>query len=214
MIVAITVSVRYHDKLPFILPNVEHLDAWYFVVHRGDTQTVSVLETERRRNPKINLVFFDGFFTTPGSAFNKSGAVRQAQTLVHALYPESWVILLDSDIVLPPEFSRVVGEATPTLDKKALYGCKRYDYKSPEALERNEGVLYSTSREYFFVGYFQMYFRKDALYEPVSENCGVCDMDFLHKYFKRRSSRHVLPASVKHLGHAAVHWNGRRNDLW
>lgn len=206
--VAITISVHYSDKLPYIIHNRKHIDAWYFVVDRRDTKTISFLNGVR--DPQIYLVYFDGF-TTPQLKFNKSGALNFAQSLVHASHPDDWVLILDSDIVLSPNFSNVV--SAMDLDKECLYGCPRFDYRSKVDLVMGHGVPYATMKKHHFVGYFQMYFRKDALYPLASENCGECDVVFLETYFPKKV-RQLLPLKVKHLGYSQVNWDGRREPLW
>ena len=207
--VAITISVNYSDKLPYIINNLQHLEAWYFVVDRRDEATLSFLET--RNDERITLLYYDSFFTA-ASRFNKSGALRDAQTLVHEKHPDKWIVILDSDIVLPEKFSTLLQEMV--LDPICLYGCKRFDYRSKADLAMGHGIPYATLKKHHFVGYFQMYFRKDAWYPETSFNCGECDMIFLDTYFPK-TRRHLIPhAKVKHLGIPAVNWDGRREPLW
>ena len=46
--IAITVSVQYSDKLPYILSNMDHLEYWYFVVDRNDTPTLHLLKSVQK----------------------------------------------------------------------------------------------------------------------------------------------------------------------
>jgi len=207
--VALTISVNYSDKLPYIIKNIQHLKAWYFVVERRDEATISFLQ--KQNDPNIHLLFYDAFFTSV-SRFNKSGALRYGQTLLHEKYPHEWIVVLDSDIVLPQKFSVLLHKVV--LNPECLYGCKRFDYRSKADLMMGNGIPYATDKIFHFVGYFQMYFRKDALYPETSVNCGECDMDFLETYFPK-DKRYLIPhANVKHLGIPAINWNGRKEPLW
>lgn len=207
--IGLTISVYYSDKLPYVIQNVEHLDAWYFVVDRRDTRTLAFLHGVA--DPKIRLLYYDNFVTLQ-SKFNKSGAVRFGQSVVHTAYPDDWVIVLDSDIVLPTNFSKVLGATA--LDKQCLYGCERFDYRSKTDLALGRGVPYASMKKHHFVGYFQMYFRKDALYPTASVNCGECDVVFLDTFFPTKKLRQLLPLRVKHLGYSNVNWDGRREASW
>ena len=209
-IVALTISVHYSDKLPYIIHNLQHLDKWYFVIDRKDAATVNFLQEQQQQNPKIHLLFFDSFFSG-FSSFNKSGAVRFGQEFVHQRHPDEWILLLDSDIVLPKKFSSVMEKVE--LDPALLYGCRRYDYRCAYHLKIGFGVPYTHLKSQHFVGYFQLYFRKDAWYHPKSENCSECDVVFLETYFPRKK-RGLLPLKVKHLGYASVNGNGRKEALW
>ena len=209
--IAITVSVQYSDKLPYILSNMDHLEYWYFVVDRNDTPTLHLLKSVQKKHESVRLLFFDAF-RIPGATFNKSGALRYAQTVVHEAHPDDFILILDSDIVLPSQFSETL--STIDLEKTCLYGCRRFDFASKQDFLNQKGHPYATLKKHHFVGYFQMYFRKDALYAPFSVHCGDCDVDFLETYFPK-ASRHLLPEiSVQHLGHSLMNWNGRQEPAW
>ena len=198
-LIGITVSYHYDDYLKYCLSNTEQLDHWYLVVDEYDTPTLELLKDI----PNITLVYFD--FNEGGSTFNKSGGLRKAQEIAHAKYPEAWILLLDSDIVLPPETHKT----TSQLDLKPdfLYGARRAFYLTPEDLEQDRPCRTSGG----CWGFFHLYFDKQKLCMERSHNAARYDDNFMDQF--RYHSKNILtvPYIVKHLGDERQNWDGRRS---
>lgn len=138
-----------------------------------------------------------------GSLLNKAGAIRAAQEIVHETFPDDWILILDADIVVP----ETIFLALPRpLDRDALYGAKRIDYVTPDALASGTGVVYPVDN----AGYFQMYFDKTKKYPSYSKNASECDMKFLASFRKCVT----ITTPVKHLGYCSKNWNGRVTERW
>lgn len=202
-VIGITISVNYYDKLPHIINNSKYLHKWYFVVCATDIKTIHFLENQSYNN--INILYYDNFFER--SKFNKSGAINFAQQLVHKLYPNDWILLLDSDIILPDIFSEI---KLNQLKNDTLYGILRNDYSNKQDLIDNKFVKFHNHTRYQFVGYFQLYFDKNMYYDKHSHNCAESDIIFLEKF----NNKILLDGYVKHLGHTAINWNGRIEQFW
>jgi hypothetical protein len=98
-LVAICVSYNYFDALQFTLPvNYIHFDKIYLITQEDDVQTVEFCK-------KFNnvCVFFYNFKNN-GKKFDKFGALNFIQRIVYEECPESWYLIIDSDIVLPNNF--------------------------------------------------------------------------------------------------------------
>lgn len=191
--VVITVCVQYWDFLRQTLPYTKDVAKHVFIMTTPDFEySDDTIQPEDR----VTVLMVDMY---QDAAFNKAGAIRAAQNIVHTNYPDDWILLLDADIIVPGTFSE-------TLDRQALYGAQRMDYFTPEDFHRQKGLPYPTA----MAGYFQLYFDKTKMYKTHSIDASTCDMDFLSLF----STRVVLPLTVKHLGYPNVNWQGRVSDAW
>lgn len=199
--VAIMVSIDYGDYLSWTLPaNCDKFDRAVVVTTQEDSETQAIC-----RSVENTIVLLTERLHLDGAAFNKAAMVREAQELVHEHYPESWVLILDADILLPTELSDY---DITSLDRKALYGLERIDYETFENWQDDLGQPYA----FRMAGYFQLYFDKGRLYPPSSPDCRVCDIDFQDLF----ESSGNLPGcrAVKHLGVELQNSAGRRTVRW
>jgi len=96
-IIGITVSTKYNDLLKVIIPlNLPKLEKWFIVTHKDDKATIELCQ----KHSKIEILYYD-FYSKPQWKFNKGGALRYAQQVVYAKYPNYWYLIFDSDIILP-----------------------------------------------------------------------------------------------------------------
>jgi hypothetical protein len=192
--IGITVSTKYEDILEIIIPlNYKFFDKWYIITDINDTKTIDVL-----KKWNIEILYFD--FYSGGKVFNKGGAIKMAQDIIKT---DDFILLLDSDIVLPENFS----EYLTNLKENVLYGTEfRYDYHTLEHYKKDI-IDYNYTCCKNFVGYFQLYKNCAFRYEE-SNNCMYCDETF-RNLFKQRITLKGL--AVKHLGMERVNWNGRKN---
>ena len=132
--------------------------------------------------------------------FNKSGGIRYAQEILHRMYPDKWILILDVDIVITKE---VIEELkNKQLDTNYLYGINRYDVLTMDDLNNEIKTMPYTTP---YSGYFQLYYNKDIYYPEISHNASICDIFFRDNFDKKELINH----HVFHLGRAGSHWNGR-----
>lgn len=194
-LIGITVSYHYDDYLKYCLSNTRQLDHWYVVVDEHDTPTIELLKDI----PNVTMVYFD--FKEGGSTFNKSGGLCKAQKMAHAKYPEAWILLLDSDIVLPPETHETLSQFE--LKSDILYGAKRAFYITPEDLEQDRPCRITGG----CWGFFHLYYDKARFCLERSHNAARYDDEFMSQF----RHRVLVPLVVKHLGDERENWNGRRS---
>ena len=201
--ICITVSTNYDDLLDVIMPqNQRFFTKWYIVTDAQDKKTLDVID--KHNKGCVTVLLYD--FKTHGRVFDKGGAIRYAQERMMADRKDAGhtdVLLLDSDIYLPDNFSTLIGKITVKPD--TLYGCKRLDYYSHDAFLRDvPDHIYKP----IFVGYFQLYKASDKYMYQCSTDASCCDERFTHLFSCRRI---VIPnLTVKHLGRACVNWTGRK----
>jgi hypothetical protein len=198
--IAITVSVNYSDILNILLPqNVKFFELWYIVTHKDDKKTIELIEKYNYKNVKI--LYFDVY---KNAKFNKGGAIKYAQSLIKQ---DEIVLLLDSDIYIPNEFSYIIDDLHQEIKHNEMYSAKRYDYHTYENFINNKhDAIYNLE----FVGYFQLYKnQKHMLYED-SDNCRNCDYNFWQNNF----SKSILINNIilKHLGKEYVNHDGRTTN--
>lgn len=150
-------------------------------------------------HPGVETIVTDAF-VRGGAVFNKAAAVRDAQLLVHAAHPDSWILLLDADIIASPD---LFFDAT---DKRTLYSVSRIDYRTPEEYREGRGVPYDMPG----AGYCQLYWDKTKLYPEHSDDASHCDMEFYWSFPEQR----ILGGAVHHLGEKTVNWKGRVSPAW
>jgi hypothetical protein len=199
-LIGITVSVNYDDYLFYCLTNAQVLDHWYVAINPSDTPTVELLKDI----PNVTMVPFD--FQKGGHVFNKSGAIHQIQQMVHTKYPEAWILLVDSDIVLPLNLRNVLNEMNETqLDPQFLHGAYRAYYRDYQQLEQDKP---SNVEKTGCWGFFHLYYDKSKFCQPHSKDASRYD-DAYKALFGHRYNR-VLPITVKHLGDGHTNWQGRK----
>lgn len=195
-LVGITVSTRYTDFLTLCLGNARMMDLWVIVTDPDDRETIDLV----RSHEKIHLLFHPLW----GPRFDKSGAIRKAQEYVHAAEPKSWVLLVDSDIVLPVGARQVMERCLPPVDDATnrLWSVQRELYEDPDAYlhERPQRV-----EELMHYGFFQLYADKNKWYSTSSRDASACDVKFRDLF----CGHETLPFRVKHLGETARNWKGR-----
>jgi len=196
-LVAITVSTNYADLLKICLEaNYNWFDNWIVVTQESDTQTRNALAAY----PHITVLFWDP--KNAGAVFDKGSGVRLGQKHAYKMHPNSWYLLIDSDIVLDGKPLALVNELK-SCSSKGLFGIERWDYSTLDDLKsKTNGARYMGSRD--FHGYFQLY-AKPYLYTR-SKDASMCDMKFRGLFRKR-----VLLTSPRasHLGQES-HWRGRK----
>jgi hypothetical protein len=198
-LIAITVSVNYHNLLPLILEtNHRHFKHWYIVTEKTDTETQQMC----KKYPNVEVLFFE--FKSPDSVFNFGGARRYGQLMANKNFKEDFKLMLDSDICLPDNFQNIL-ESTE-LKEEVIYGAPRLlvdtveEYKHPNKAYILDDRWVHENR---VIGFFQLY-KSDILYQN-SFNCAVTDEEFTSKFDEKK----FLNLTVHHIGQPGKNWNGR-----
>lgn len=204
-IIAVTVSTNYADKLSFIIDNAKFFKKWYFVTKSNDFDTINFLKNTKYNN--IEILFYDDFHIN-GAKFNCAGARNFAQNILHKLYPDYWILMLDSDIILPNNFDIYIKDK---MYINKLYGLIRYNCNTKNDLINNkyENSIYDSV--YSFIGYFQLYFDKTKYYQNFSNYCGDYDMPFICNFKNREIFKNIF---CIHLGISNINWDGRIEENW
>lgn len=160
---AIIVSYNYADFLSLNLThNKSYFDRIIVVTKDWDTETKTVCEKHGVE------CFVSNLFEKGGAKFNR-GAVYNA--VLRTLGTQGWVVLMDSDILMTPEFAAL---DLATLDSEAFYGLRRYDIGTEEKYlavkERPERIADCLLFRGFGYGYFQMFNLASATFRQAFEN--------------------------------------------
>jgi hypothetical protein len=202
-IIAITISVNYDDILIHMLKqNSQFLKTWYIVTSSTDKDTINLITNSNI--PNIKMLFYDDFWKD--AIFNKGGAVRFAQEYIYNNYESCNILILDSDIYLPDNFSAVTSSVI--LEDDTLYGTReRIDYHTLHNFVNNTTPRHNSCGD-AFIGFFQLYKSSIKYKYDNSYDCGGCDNYFRDLFNKKV----ILDISVKHLGKCCENWSGRDKD--
>lgn len=198
-VVAVTICINYADFLAHALPKNRHLfSAHYIVTEESDKETIELAKTHNCKT------LFTKDTHKNGAKFNRSGLLRAAQKIVHTNHPDSWVLILDADIICPPELSDL-----KLTDATAIYGTQRIMFETQEDYECNISKVGVVTT--YIAGFFQLYFDKKYYYNQFSKDCSHYDIVFSDSFPKR-----IKLDSIKciHLGFAGKNWNGRVTERW
>lgn len=197
-VVAIATSVNYSDYLRFCLASLQYAGIQAYVITE---QYDSAIEMAGRFG--ATAVVFDGW-RSGGALFNKAGAIRHAQELVHKDHPDAWYLIVDADIVMERDARQIINEHVS--DESAIYSTRRIDFcTQADLLAGKAAKTYGG----MFSGFWQLY-RRHVLYPEWSRTAEGCDLTFAAQF----QSARVLPMVVAHCGKEGVNWEGRRSPMW
>ena len=213
-LVAICVSYNYFDALQFTLPvNYLHFDKIYLITQEDDIQTIEFCKNFN------NVCIFFYNFKNNGKKFDKFGALNFMQKIVYEECPESWYLIIDSDIVLPNNFIDILYKEK--LNSKCIYGGIRNNLlKTSEFLDKraiindinninfpNNNILHWKNQPPSILGCFQLY-KKKCLYDITYDNAeGFGDYQFGHINFDIFC--HLENIIYFHIGPGFVNWGGK-----
>jgi hypothetical protein len=192
--ICITVSVNYANILDIILPqNAKFFKRWYIVTHPDDQKTIDIIK--KHNISTVKVLFFDFY---KGATFNKGGGIKYAQSLID---DDETVLILDSDIFIPDEFSKVM--ETVNIEEDSLYSLERHDFYTYQNFVNN---THDNRYCMTFMGFFQLYKHRQSLHYNDSDNCRVCDANFTDHFSKKIMMDGCI---IKHLGRDNVNHFGR-----
>jgi hypothetical protein len=202
-IIPLVVSVNMHDFLKMtLIRNRKMFKDYYVVTCPSDKDTIQLCN-----DFNVSIILYKDFWIN-NSKFNKSGAIYFAQNILHTQFFDKWILLLDSDILLPFNFDYYNNdENLNVLNTSFLYGITRFDLLTPSDFQKNKLTKYKGS---LYDGYFQMYFDKTKYYPIFSINAADCDVNFRELFDIKKQ----LLFSVFHIGEPGAHWNGRICTIW
>lgn len=208
---ALTVCVGYDDILRLTMPTVLPFVSELLVVSSpADERTAALVAgTDRAR-----LLRTDAFYRD-GAKFNKGLAIEEGFS---ALGRTGWLLVLDADIMLPPDAARrLVKPLRPgclyTAPRRVLNDAAAWpDYHMRP--DRWAGLPLRDDRGHF--GYFQLFHATDPVLRPrpwygvTSTHAGRCDNEFQLKWGKAHKLRPGF--EVLHVGPCDENWFGRATD--
>ena len=198
----IVLCINYSDYLKVVLNiNSKIFHKIYVITEVTDENTINLISQYDNCE-----VFITNKKTQKKSVFNKSAIIREVQKKVHLLYKDYWICLTDADIELPLSF---INTDFNKLNKKYIYGMPRYIYHSYNNYKYN--IIDNIEISKTIIGYFQLYFNKNILYNRNSYDCSKCDDEFSFKFKKQK---YLSNLTCKHLGKTCVNWKGRITSLF
>lgn len=216
-LIGICVSYNYFDTLQFMLPvNYLHFEKMYILTQEDDTVTINFCKQFE------NVVVLYHTFTNNEKTFDKFGALNYAQTLVYIQHPDSWYVIIDSDILLPTNMIDIV--MNEQLHSQCIYGANRaIALKSSELVDTTKliedgkqiGLSHILSNRLYtpplIIGYFQLYKKKYVYHPTCSTNAGHGDCAFGYENFKLFCNLENMV--VIHLGPDRVNWSGKKQGF-
>jgi hypothetical protein len=228
----IIVCVNYSDFLGITLPiNSRFIKNILVVTTTGDKDTQELCRLHGIQYIETN-VFYEPSYSSNSSKhwcqkalsyikspmrlfkrkiFNKAKAINLAVNTVLADKPGEWVLLLDADIVLPPEIASV---DVNNLDRDTLYGTERVVYRTKDDWTTKSNAYLDRHK---FMGFFQLFhtssnnFTKD--YFCYNEKYNYADLSD-YEFAKKWPTKTLLEFYSVHLGETEQNWDGRVTERW
>lgn len=199
--ISITVCVNFADKLQQTLEfNSQFLKKLYIVTDLNDKDTIDLCKGFNN----VELLYCADAHKN-GAKFNKSGLLKFAQVKITPNHREDWIIIIDADTILPPNFWTETINLEPQFTENSIYLLKRKIYLSNTDLSNDK---YSEIQN--GCGFFQLYYSKTKMYSDFSETAGVCDALFQQLFRNQKT----LNGFCIHLGQNGLDWNGRISQKW
>ena len=189
----VTVSIDYSDYLKKIISNKELLQNWLIITHKDDNKTIKVC-----KDNKLNYIFSKKIYDN--AQFAKCRAINEG---LDYLKPKSWILHIDSDVLLPEDFNKVLLEKVK--EKDTIYGSRRFDEKGNDS-----SILMGLPHKGYSVGFFQLWHssEKNRYTDPGYKNVeGDVEHD---RSFKKRK---ILPLHIidvqEYRNNKKENWSGR-----
>jgi hypothetical protein len=196
----VIVSVDYNDFLSITINSIVNLFNITVVTSPND-----ITCQELCKKYGVNCVITERMYEN-GAIFNKGKAINEG---LKSIKNPDWILLLDADIYLKPDFLDVVKNSN--LNINTLVMCKRLIIDNGEDFTKwkngeNVGQV-ERSKGY---GYFQMFnancqSNRKFFYSEEYTDASESDLEFRDR-FKVKSE---LDTYVVHLGNTGQNWSGR-----
>jgi len=207
-LVGVCVSYNYFEELRAMLPcNYLHFDKIYLVTQEDDIQTVEFC----KQFDNVVLLFYN--FKTNGKDFDKYGAIKYAQEIMFKEHPTSWYLNMDSDIVLPINFIKIL-ESEP-LQEDCIYAINRINIlKSSELADLRLAIKTTYTHQPFYtqichsnttppciLGMFQLYKKQCLQFDAFAD---VNDGDYYFAWKNFQTFSLLSGIACMHLGPGQV----------
>ena len=114
-LIGLCVSYNYLETLQIMLPlNYNHFTHIYLVTQEDDIQTIEFC----KYFDNVEVILFN--FNNNNKKFDKYGGLNKIQELAYKNYPDSWYLIIDSDIILPANFIDLI--KSQNLNENYIYG--------------------------------------------------------------------------------------------
>ncbi len=212
-LIGLCVSYNYFDTLQFMLPvNYLHFDKIYLITQTDAKATIEFC----KKFDNVIILFYN--FKNNNKKFDKFGALNYAQKIAYMDYPESWYLIIDSDILLPNNFIDILDKEN--LNPECIYGAIRNNVlKSSELLNKTQiinsdknknivfnNILHSKGNPPSILGCFQLY-KKHVYHRLNLNNASWGDYCFGYDNFKLFCNLENI--SCFHLGESGKNWDGK-----
>jgi hypothetical protein len=214
-LVGLCISYQYFDTLQFMLPiNYLHFDCIYLITQPDDIQTIEFC----KQFTNVKVLFYN--FKNNNKQFDKYGALNYGQTEMYRDYPDSWYLIIDSDIILPNNLIDILMHEKLNVD--CIYGGLRNNVlktsellDKPKIIKNNDkfqynNILWQKNTPPSIIGCFQLY-KKCVFHSNIYDNAGFGDYDFGYKNFTLFCNLQTV--IYFHLGPSCVNWNGKCEDF-
>jgi len=216
-LIGICVSYNYMDTLKFMLPiNYKHFTKIYIITQKNDIATINF----SRKFHNVKVIFYE--LINLQKKFDKWGAIKFAQKIIYKQHPGYWYLILDSDIILPSNFIKILENSD--LKENYLYSGVRTNIpQSSKILSLNGHTYNNEPLNNLFLGSFQLY--KLPIYQPLfhrqdtrwgTAQAGDVYFNRLFKYKRILTNLVYLHLGLR-TGTAKNNWNGKKyffnNDL-
>jgi hypothetical protein len=194
-IIPLVTSVGMDDYLEVTLRHNRALfERYYVLTSSADEKSIEICYRHG-----AEAILYKKFFENKECKFDKYGGQRYAQKILHELHSDKWILMCDTDIILPKDIASI---EMSTLDKKNIYSVYRWNAEDCESYE--SGKMHQEKD--VFSGYFHLYFDKSKYYET----------GFIHRdtWFKKSFPKMSVIEEIKaiHIGRTKMHWNGRSSS--
>lgn len=158
----VCVSTNHEDFLENVIPlNKNHFDEYHIVTKKEDYKTIDVANRHG-----VNLIFSE-LFTKNNKKFNRGAVYNE---VFKKLKYNDWVVLLDSDIVLPSNFRAWF----QYFNEECFFGARRIDVPTKklflEIIESkkvpNDSIVF---RGYGY-GYLQIFNAQSEVFKSLGES--------------------------------------------
>ena len=212
-LIGLCVSYNYFDTLQFMLPvNYLHFEKIYIITQTDDKATIEFC----KKFDNVIILFYD--FKNNNKKFDKFGALNYSQKIAYMDYPESWYLIIDSDILLPNNFIGILDKEK--LNPECIYGAIRNNVlKSSELLNKTQiinnkknlnlifnNILHSKGNPPSILGCFQLY-KKHVYHRLDIDDCSYGDYYFGYDNFNLFCNLENI--SYFHLGEPRKNWYGK-----
>jgi hypothetical protein len=209
-LVGLCVSYNYMDTLKFMLPvNYLHFEKIYLITQIDDEETINFC----KQFDNVVVLFYKFNWN---NKFDKYGGLNYAQKIAYTDYPESWYLIIDSDIILPNNLIDILYKEN--LNPECIYGTFRNNIlKSSQLLKKCEivhneknwfynNILHNELTPPSILGCFQLY-KKHVYHRNNLDDAGWGDYYFGYDNFRLFCNLDNI--IVFHLGETGKNWSGK-----